>query len=381
MIIRSTGTGKHRRYVVDYRDEHGKRHRPRFTTLKGAEQFTRAERDRRDRVRAGLPLDRGPITYDELAELFLAQYDARSKAWFESMLSYSRDKFGFVRVRELLPERIGAWLNNLSYAPKTKEHILDAMRKVLSQGVELGFLAKSPARPQAVRGPRKSQPKVFPFDSWSDVHLVAGCTTRTTDAVLITFACATGLRPEEWAAIEWRDVDLQARSCRINKVWVDGELRFDQGKSEAAFRTVELQRRAVEALERLPRPLQSSRPIFTMPGGGRVQLDNWRKRHWKPAMEAAIASAAEDDRELVWRSLYQMRHTFACLALDAGAELEWISEQMGHADTRVTLKHYARYRRRSHARNLALLDRFEPAAEKSGASASGGETATRARNS
>jgi integrase len=58
------------------------------------------------------------------------------------------------------------------------------------------------------------------------------------------------------------------------------------------------------------------------------------------------------------RPLYEMRHTFATLSLSAGASLEWISKQLGHADTRVTLRHYARFLPAADNRALALLDAF-----------------------
>jgi integrase len=42
-----------------------------------------------------------------------------------------------------------------------------------------------------------------------------------------------------------------------------------------------------------------------------------------------------------------MRHTYASLALAAGADIYWVSDQMGHKDISVALKHYARFQRDS----------------------------------
>jgi hypothetical protein len=38
-----------------------------------------------------------------------------------------------------------------------------------------------------------------------------------------------------------------------------------------------------------------------------------------------------------------MRHTFATLARAAGADLYWLSKQLGHESIRTTNKHYARF--------------------------------------
>jgi integrase len=68
----------------------------------------------------------------------------------------------------------------------------------------------------------------------------------------------------------------------------------------------------------------------------------------------------ESDRRIRARvpTLYQMRHTFATLALAAGADLYWVSRQLGHESIRTTLKHYARFVPAVDDRNLRLLDEF-----------------------
>ena len=147
----------------------------------------------------------------------------------------------------------------------------------------------------------------------------------------------------------WTDVDFAARTLAVSKVWTNGELRSSEGKTDAAFRVVSLQEPALAALRSLPRALQGDRLIFAAPNGGYLNLDNWRRRVWKKAI---------DRSDLEYRPLYQMRHTFATLALAAGADLYWLSKQLGHESIRTTLKHYARFVPAVDERNLRLLDEF-----------------------
>ena len=54
----------------------------------------------------------------------------------------------------------------------------------------------------------------------------------------------------------------------------------------------------------------------------------------------------------------QMRHTLATLALAAGADIYWVSKQLGHINIQTTLKHYARFLPAVDKRNLKGLDEF-----------------------
>lgn len=197
-------------YEARWRDSQGE-HRRRFRTKKDAEAALQLGRDRRQRRKAGLPEEQPPINYGELVERFLAQSTIASQDWQRDMLRYSLDRFAAVEVRDLLPDRIGSWNKSLSVAPKTKKHALDAMRQVLNAGVEWGYLFRNPARPQAVRGPRQVEPDIRPFCSWAEVEHVASCAGAYEPLVL--FACATGLRPEEWIPLRWEtSTSLRERS-------------------------------------------------------------------------------------------------------------------------------------------------------------------------
>jgi hypothetical protein len=61
---------------------------------------------------------------------------------------------------------------------------------------------------------------------------------------------------------------------------------------------------------------------------------------------------------LEYRPLYQMRHTYATLALAASVDIYWVSKQLGHESIRTTLRHHARFVRAVDERNMCLLDDF-----------------------
>jgi integrase len=68
----------------------------------------------------------------------------------------------------------------------------------------------------------------------------------------------------------------------------------------------------------------------------RAELDlaNLRNRIWYPTLKRA---------GLRPRDLYQTRHTFARLMLQAGEDPAWIARMMGHSNTRMLFERYAKW--------------------------------------
>ena len=71
------------------------------------------------------------------------------------------------------------------------------------------------------------------------------------------FAAATGLRPEEWGALERRDVDRHDGLLTVRRTVSSGEL-IDLGKTTRSRRQVPLSSRALEALDQIPPRLDTT---------------------------------------------------------------------------------------------------------------------------
>jgi integrase len=102
------------------------------------------------------------------------------------------------------------------------------------------------------------------------------------------------------------------------------------GKTARSRRQVPLSARAIAAFDRLPARINPPL-LFTAPEGGLLNLDNFRRREWEPAIEAAsIATPAR---------IYDLRSTFASNALAAGVTVFELATIMG-TSVRMIERHY-----------------------------------------
>jgi integrase len=72
-------------------------------------------------------------------------------------------------------------------------------------------------------------------------------------------------------------------------------------------------------LETIPRRIDTPL-VFPAHSGGYLEINNFRRREWAPAFEAA---------GLPRRRIYDLRHTYASFALDAGISVFALSRFMG----------------------------------------------------
>jgi integrase len=309
------------------------------STKAEVERRVAALKEKARRRRLGLPdPDERPLdlTYAALVEKALDSYPHSDQA--KTALSYnlkrSKDAFGNVLVRELTTEQISAWPARLRLRQTTKRNTLKALRYALGRAVIWGYLRDNPAR--SVDWPNEPQYDAHPFDSWEEVRKVAAAARDPRDSALILFACATGLRPQEWLALRWSDLRLSDRSFTVTRTVQDGVIVEASGKTRASLRTVLLNNFALEALNSLPTPLRHDFLVFPGKRGGIIDHAKWRRDPWRRALATA---------EVPYREPTGMRDTFATLHLAAGNRLEWISKQMGHSSTTVTERHYARWLR------------------------------------
>jgi integrase len=139
---------------------------------------------------------------------------------------------------------------------------------------------------------------------------------------------------------------------RVRQVLSASELR-DGAKTPGSVREVPLTSQALAAFARieLARPSTiETRLLIPAPGGGLLNPDNFRRRVWTPAVEAAgVAKPARP---------YDLRSTYTSNALAAGVTVFELAKLMG-TSVRMIEKHYGALIDGAHAGILARLEAFD----------------------
>ena len=168
-----------------------------------------------------------------------------------------------------------------------------------------------------VPNPEPKRREAATFGTWEELERLADELAPERRSLPILVA-GTGLRPEEWLALERRDIDTKAGVLHVRRVYTDGRVR-EYGKQSRSIRRVPLRRRAVEALATHPWRLDTP-PVYPGDRGGYLSLHAWRRDEWYPALEAA---------GLPHRVPYSLRHMFASFAIAAGVSLFYLARIMG----------------------------------------------------
>lgn len=297
------------------------------------------------------------LTYENA---FQAWVKLHRRDWRDSTLqtylSHHKEHWGPLlgskRLENISEIEIAEYLTQKSLSPRTENNVLVTLRGVFEYAVQKGWVGKDPTAFFKNKRFQKEPPDPF-HDAEVERILTALAQREPVLADYFEFAFFTGLRTAEQIALRWADVDLTARSMRINHTRVRGH---DQDVTKTGkVRDVELVDRALAVLHRQQaRTRIRGQEVFLQPEGG-----NWDGGPFvRPTQVYKPFAAVLKRLGIRHRPAYQTRATNISRLLGLGADPWWVAQQHGH-DLATMLKHYAKWLPNAdQGRNLDRVNRL-----------------------
>jgi integrase len=244
--------------------ENGERpHQAGFRTKTDARRwFSENIAPRLDRGHAPAP----DITFDAFASEYLDRWGAdvsgRTVSTLTEWLAPARKRFGTWKLSELegAADDIGRWRANLP-TNHARYKNTRALRQVLEAAKRWRYITRNPAV-EAGANPQPRGEEVLPFAREEIVAITAELAPR--DAAIVIFGAESGLRTNEWTALERRDIDRHNPAAAVARRFAEGKLT---PYPKTVRRRVPLTPRAVDALALVPPRIDT--PILFPGGQGR----------------------------------------------------------------------------------------------------------------
>ncbi len=344
---------KSKKYLVRLflgRDTNGKRHYFSETirgTRKDAEQCLREFYRRKQ---TGEPLRLSDVTFDGFLDEWLQAVKLRMRE--QSHLHYTRMVNAHIRPvlgqRRLLDLRasdiraLESKLKEDDYSSVTQRYVHMLLNNIFKQALIDERIQRNPmlgvTTPQLVRTEK-------PIPTPADARLIMAEAEKRGLRPLFELAFCTGLRPCEYLALKWSDLDQTARTIKVQRSlnWFNGG-RWEEvePKSQTSRRTLTLTPELIEGLQRQRKRQLEQRMkmgaswathdfIFTNEIG-----EPYRREHVRIDFLECVEAAG-----LPAFQLRATRHATATELMVQGVNPKVVSEQLGHSDVSITLRAYS----------------------------------------
>lgn len=227
---------------------------------------------------------------------------------------------------ERLQERMNALL--AGHARNT----VSAWRTVIASALKAAVPGHFAVNP--MRGTRLPKATERPVKAWTadEVGALLAAARGRAHETWLWVSLGTGIRLGEARALRWADINLADRTATISRS-LDHRTNAEGPTKNGKTRIVDLPDELVPILtahRARQRPHEAR--VCTSAHNGRLPSAGAIEKWLPKIVEAAGVTA---------HSCHATRHSFATLALDAGAPLKDVSEQLGHSDIAITARIYS----------------------------------------
>jgi integrase len=281
---------------------------------------------------------------EEIAKPRLRQNTFDSYSWI--VKKYIKDKLGRTKLSDLQSYQIQKLYGELlkkGLSPKTVRYTHTILSSALKQAVKWKMFIQNPCDLCELPRLVKKEMKYFTPE---EAKLFLDVAKTSKWFVLFLIIIESGMRPEEYFGLQWKDIDFEQGCISVRRVVIEGKqggFYFAETKTKKSRRKIPISTSVINALKlhrhkqlearmKLGADYQNLDLIFASEVGTPLQRKNFSDRHFKPLMKKAKVSKIR---------LYDLRHTTATLLLSESVNPKIVQERLGHSSIVLTLDTYS----------------------------------------
>ena len=265
-------------------------------------------------------------------------YDALLKRYIISPLGHQR----LDRIQPLDIQEVYGAMQARGLSATVVRHTHSALHNALKQAVKWGLLSRNPS--DFVELPKVAHKERRVLSPAEAIRFLKAAETKP-NGLIFELALLTGMRPEEYLALQWSDIDFKRGTAQIQRALIRHKksVRFEEPKTARSRRTVYLSEQLIKKLATHKRKQAVKKLkfkgtwgpfdlVFCSVEGTPHSIPNLTYRYFRPILTAA---------KLPQIRLYDLRHTCATLLLIAEENPKVVSERLGHSTIVLTLDTYS----------------------------------------
>ena len=273
--------------------------------------------------------------------------------------------FGNERIDALDYAKLKAWVIARAgeYSKDSVRLMLAVLRTMLQEAVNEGILPGNPVMKlgKFYRSARRIKEKVDPF-TIEELHAIESkCREKFPEHYPFILCMArTGMRIGEATALQWIDIDFSKNHIIVRRN-IPHHRQVETTKTAASQRKVDMSPELAAELKQL----RTERKKQSLAAGKNFDMESWAfpNEDGSPIYYTnflrRVWHKVQDQAQVRRRTPHDMRHTWASHMLAGGADLAYVSNQLGHANPSITLRIYSHWVPGTRRVTTSILDTVE----------------------
>ncbi len=300
----------------------------------------------------GISIQPAAMTLNEFLDKWLSEsvkqktreQTANNYAWL--MKKYVRPTLGAKRLSNITTldaQKLWNQMTAKGLTPRTVRYTNTILKYAFKQAIQWNFLSKNPCEFCVL--PRNIKREMQCLSPQQAVKFLETA-KESKHFCLFLLAIETGLRPSEFLALRWQDINFEKAILSVQRAMLElpkGKFRSDEPKTLKSRRTIPLSNTLIDELKRHRRKQLEQKMklgsdyqifdlIFANETGSPFTKQHVRLLHFQPLLAKAGLPKIR---------LHDLRHLCASLLLADGVSPKVIQERLGHSSISITLDIYS----------------------------------------